>query len=432
MILSINFSRNLNQFGRIWDSYWFQPAPILNLAICRIIIIAFQLYHIIVQNDFLGTILERATRPGAKYNPTLVVKLLSLPFGLNTAPPDWFLTSIFWLSIIAGFFSLFGFKTNFSLIVFAVGNLFLQGYVYSFGKFHHPEALMIIALLILALSPAGRVLSVDDLGKRIKLNVKRKNFTIFSITEEQSLFARWPIILLWWMFAFVYLSAAVFKLVRGGLDWLNGYTLQAYLLSDGLTWDRPLGIWLAQQHTLALIFSYVAVLYEGTFFLVLIFPRLVWLYIPMGAAFHTGIYLAQMAPFFQYIAIYSVFIPWTSIINSFSAHQKFCQEGNKSEILYNGLSANYIRLITFFCYFDWFKRLIYSDIEVRWQSLSQTHPHISLEESKQEIHILLPNGATRKGLFAIREILWRLPILWPLLPITYLPGVSTIVPKIYS
>ncbi|NEQ77679.1 MAG: hypothetical protein F6K23_34500 [Okeania sp. SIO2C9] len=173
----MNFYRNLNQFGRIWESYWFKPTPLLNLAICRIIIIAFQLNQTILQNDFLGTILERATRPGAKYNPTLIVKLLSLPFGLNTAPPDWFLSSLFWLTIIAGFFSLFGFKTNFSLIVFAVGNLFLQAYVYSFGRLHHPDALMMIALLILALSPAGRVLSIDDLGERIKLNIKNKNFT---------------------------------------------------------------------------------------------------------------------------------------------------------------------------------------------------------------------------------------------------------------
>ncbi len=432
MILSINLSRNLNQFGIIWQSYWFQPAPLLNLAICRIIIITFQLYHIIVKNDFLGQILERANRPGAKYNPTLIVKLLGLPFGLNTPPPDWFLISLFWLTIIAGFFSLFGFKTNFSLIVLAIGNLFLQSYVYSFGRFHHPEALMMIGLLILALSPAGRVLSIDDLGERIKLNIKNKNFTTFNLTEEQSIFARWPVILLWWMFAFVYFSAGFAKLSTGGLDWLNGYTLQTYLLSDALTWNRPLGIWLGQQHTLAVIFSYGAILFEITFFLVLIFPRLVWVYIPMGTAFHTGIYLAQAAPFFQYIAIYSVFIPWTSIINSFSRRQKSSQNQNKLEILYDGLSPRYLRLITFFCYFDWFKRLSYSDLEVRWQNLSQTHPHISLEECRREIHLLLPNSATRKGLFAVREILWCLPILWPLLLITYLPGASTFIPKILN
>jgi hypothetical protein len=48
-----------------------------------------------------------------------------------------------------------------TLLLFAAGNVFLQSVVYSFGEFHHPEGLMMIGLVVLALSPSGRALSLD-------------------------------------------------------------------------------------------------------------------------------------------------------------------------------------------------------------------------------------------------------------------------------
>jgi hypothetical protein len=48
-----------------------------------------------------------------------------------------------------------------SLLVFAVGSVTLAAFDYSFGKFHHTDAVMMIALSVLALSPSGQVLSVD-------------------------------------------------------------------------------------------------------------------------------------------------------------------------------------------------------------------------------------------------------------------------------
>jgi len=57
-----------------------------------------------------------------------------------------------------------------------------------------------------------------------------------------------------------------------------------------------------------------ALLFELTFFVVLIRPSLAWLYLPAGVMMHTGIYLTMKAPFFQYIALYSVFVPWAVIL----------------------------------------------------------------------------------------------------------------------
>ncbi|WP_049561187.1 DCC1-like thiol-disulfide oxidoreductase family protein [Limnoraphis robusta] len=415
----------------IWNNYWFRPAPLFNLAICRIIFVTFQLIYIL-KPDYFNNILNRASWPDAVYTPLPFVQLLTLPFGWSEPPPDIFLFAIYWITVGTGLFALLGFKTNLSLIPFSLGCLWMQKYLYSFGKYHHPEALMMMALFVLALSPSGRVLSIDDIGKRIQFNLKKRKFETFNIVEENSSFARWPLLFVQWMFALVYLSAGLAKLTNDGLDWFNGYTLQYYLLTDGLRWGSDLGVWLAHNHTMAVLSSLMAVGFEATFFLVLIFPQLVWIYIPLGASLHIGIYLAQRAPFFQFIALYAVFIPWASIVQKFTTRPWSSASNQKPEILYDGLCPLCIRSMTVLCYFDWFNRLIYSDLEQRWKTIAETHPQISLQACLEEMHLILPNGAVKKGFFAFREILRYIPILWPLQLVLYLPGSSNFGPKIYK
>ncbi|MFM6203915.1 hypothetical protein, partial [Planktothrix sp.] len=102
---------------------------------------------------------------------------------------------------------------------------------------------------------------------------------------------------------------------------MNGYTLQYFLTNDGLRWGSDLGVWLGQYRIVGIVFGWIAIIFEATFFLVLIFPQLVWVYIPAGIGFHTGIYLTQRAPFFPFMALYSVFIPWTWVIKTLTLRQ---------------------------------------------------------------------------------------------------------------
>lgn len=122
-----------------------------------------------------------------------------------------------------------------------------------------------------------------------------------------------------WFFVLMYLSAVVSKLIhggfgtdQGGIGWANGYTLQAYLLQDGLRWNNPIGIWFAQFHTLILLGQFAVLLFQATFALPVLFPRLRWIYMPVGLGFHISIYILLLAPFFQWIFLYAVFIPWAA------------------------------------------------------------------------------------------------------------------------
>ena len=158
------------------------------------------------------------------------------------------------------------------------------------------------------------------------------------------------------MFALIYLDAAVHKMFRAGLDWMNGYTLQFYLIADGLKRGSDIGVWLGQQHTLAWLLSWVTMLFEATFFSVLIYPMLGWIYVPAGLALHTGMCVTGVACFYQYVALYTVFIPWVPLLRMLKTYLSTgeIQRLPKPEILYDGKCLLCIRSMTTIHYFDWF------------------------------------------------------------------------------
>lgn len=301
---------NPGQLWSAWKRYWFRPEPLVYLALLRVVAVGAQLSILTIENGYtLRSFTHLVSLPDSIYKPLPALRLFLLPFGLDSRPSSELLTLVFWLTALAGVLALLGWKSRLSLFVFAAGNTFLQAFAYSFGDLHHQQALMIITLWLLVFSPAGGALSLDSYLARRKSPSAR----LFQIT---SIFARWPLLLVQNLFALVYLDAALRKLYTGGADWLNGYTLQFYLYIDASRRGSAFGLWLAQQHTLACLLCWVTLLFEGTFFFVLIFPRLVWIYIPLGIGLHLGMCLAKVACFYQFLALYIVFLPsffnWSS------------------------------------------------------------------------------------------------------------------------
>ena len=73
-------------------------------------------------------------------------------------------------------------------------------------------------------------------------------------------------------------------------------------------------MWLSQHHTLVMLGQIGVLLFQSTFFLCVIFPELRWFYVPAGLFLHTTIYFTLGAPFFTWIGLYSVFIPWSAAV----------------------------------------------------------------------------------------------------------------------
>jgi hypothetical protein len=291
--------------ARSWLEYWFKPASLFDLAVCRIVMVATGLALVLV-NFSTDRLQDYTNLEQILYMPIPMLKILLFPFGFDFRPDLPMLIMIKYVAIISGIFAIIGFLTNISLAAFVYTNLIIITHFYSYSDFHHTEAPLILALAYLTLSPAGRVLSVD----RLLRGKDSRN----SMLDETSPYARWPILLAQWTFALVYLSAFLEKLIFiGGLDWLNGYTLQYAMANDTLRRGTLIGEWLQQHWLLLILGQYLTVAFQGTFWASLVFPRLKLLYVPLGFSFHLLILAALKAPFYHWMGAYAIFVPWTVV-----------------------------------------------------------------------------------------------------------------------
>ena len=146
--------------------------PVVDLALARIAIVAFQLLHLVRAEHLLG--------PDA-------AQLL----GVHRA------------TVAVGALALVGLATNTSTLLFLAGNLFLQA---SLGS---PGGLLTVGLAVLALSPSGRVLSLDSLLRRTWLRLRGRPSRHPDGLLQESDFAAWPLRVLQWWCALAYAAAAV-------------------------------------------------------------------------------------------------------------------------------------------------------------------------------------------------------------------------------
>jgi hypothetical protein len=298
----------IRRFFAAWWRYWFREAPLLDLAIFRILIIGLQLYLLVFSSRYnMVALTEVSEVPPFLYEPLFFFDLITRLLGghhftINEIGLIWGATAC------AGVAALLGLGTRLSVPLFAIGVSTLQLWTMSHGDVHHPEAAMMIALGLLSFSPSGAVLSLDAMMRR-----EPGRATLQDQLSATSREAKWLLLLIQWFFGLMYLSACYAKLRYGEGHWANGITLQYAMAQDGLRWNPLLGLWLSHFYWVALAGQWFILFFQGTFFLSVVFPKLKWFYIPVGMVMHVFIYLMFKAPFFQWSALYFAFVPWSAI-----------------------------------------------------------------------------------------------------------------------
>lgn len=281
--------------GALWSRRLFEPAPLVDLALARILWVGVQLAWL-AAGDVPRRLHAAGTLFPERYEPLPLLQLLALPLGGAGGLDIGALVVVHRLTLLAGALAWVGFRTRVTLAAFAWGNGVVFSWLYSFGAFHHPEALITVALGALALAPSGRALSLDAL--RASAGAARHDA-----------FARWPLVLVAALLGLAYLSAAAHKIGRG-LAWADGATLRYWAYSKGREHDTLLGVWLSGEPFVARLLSCAMIGFEGTFLLALLVPRARGIYVAAGIAAHTLIYLTVAAPFPQFIALYAALTPW--------------------------------------------------------------------------------------------------------------------------
>lgn len=273
-----------------WGRYWFPTTPTRNLAICRIVAVGAQLFWFFPSLTHQTNLLAKNPE---FVDPQPLIRVISA-----LIPRDWLFTPsnftlFYWAVVAVGLAALVGLFTRASLLLFALGVWTLVSHAYSYADVHHPEAVFAIFLLALAFAPAGASLSVDALLRR------RRGIEARDTTDV----AAWPLKLAHVLLSMTYFSTGATKLLSGGLSWMNGYTLQTYTFGDAIERNLPLGIWLGQQHTLAVLLSVFTIFFETFFFVSLFSRRAAPFFFLNGIFFQLGLYFAAGHPFFPHIVL---------------------------------------------------------------------------------------------------------------------------------
>jgi uncharacterized membrane protein YphA (DoxX/SURF4 family) len=279
-----------------WNEYWFPSTTTLNLAGARIVAVAAQLFWF---SPSLNYHINLASKNSDFIDPQPIIRAIAALVPREVFFSAGGLTALYWITTVAGLAALVGLFTRTSLFVLALGVWIFISHGYSYADVHHTQALFAIFLMVLPFSPAGERLSVDALIRRRRVR-RSADLAEGPDTVET---AMWPLKLLHVLLALTYFSTGITKLISGGLSWMNGYTLQNYIFSDAVSGDIPLGIWLAQQHTLCVMLGVLTILFEVFYFVSLFLPRVAPLFFIGGIFFHIGLYATSGHPFFQHMVM---------------------------------------------------------------------------------------------------------------------------------
>jgi len=296
----------MKRWIKSWNTYWFPETSTLSLAVCRIVVVATQLLLFFPSVEQNINLLHKGT---GFISPQFLIAAISA-----IVPNDLLLTEtgfavVRWVTVVAGITCLIGILTRASAFAFALGNWILIAHRYSYGDIHHPESVFCIFLMLLAFSPSGEHLSIDALIRRRREGVDKKDKRASEMVDT----AAWPLKLAHVLLALTYFSTGLSKMIYGGLQWMNGHTLQIYLLYDAIRREIPLGIWLAQQHTLCILLSVGTILFELFFFLSLIVPRTVPYFMIGGIFFQIGLYVVVGHHFFQHMILLGLLLVFNDV-----------------------------------------------------------------------------------------------------------------------
>lgn len=419
----------MKELMRRLDRHWFGEASLRDLALARILIVSAQLFIFLPS---LSNQLWLASADDQLFFSIPMLKILLLPLGGWGIRPDaMFLRAVQLVAIISGATAIIGWRTRLSLLAFAMTNALLLAHSYSYGEVHHPEALIIMALGLLALGPSGGALSLDDLAFRLKYASRAVRFEPRHADEDVSIFARWPLRTIQWLFVLIYFSAAISKAWYGGIEWFNGYTLAFYFVQDGVRIGNEFGIWMgdffARHIYLTILLSVIAFAIELTFVVAVLVPRLTVLYLFMGAGLHLSIWLIQRAPFFQYIVLYVVFIENLRLL--YVRHVTPQSQRSRLTVLYDGQCPLCIRSMVVLDYLDWGRRLGFDDLH-RDPLGDAARP--APAEARHAMHVLDEQGELSRGYYAFRTLARAIPVLWLVLPLMYLPPIEWVGVRVYD
>lgn len=101
------------------------------------------------------------------------------------------------------------------------------------------------------------------------------------------------------------------------------------------------------------------------------------------------------------------------------------------DVIYDGRCGFCVRSLKVCRALDVRSALRFHDANARQQVLA-VFPELAGADFENAMFVVAPGRRVTRGFFAFRRILWESPLMWPLLPLFYVPGSGALGPRVYA
>ena len=396
---------------KLWKRLFLEERPSISLSFFRMVVALTTGLHLIPTFFHLDD----------NYFATTALKTVNLSFF-----PSWFITwvqkspdglVVFFVILFCAscFFMLIGLFSQLSCIVMTL----CCYYFYALNDFAIGHILtwdiLMVTLFLMCISPyPGDYFSVDAL---------RRN-------DPQSYKKRRPYFhqrLLQFQIAFTYFYTALYKITASG-NWLTDnpfYYLMNYP-SPGVTKHFLLKEFLAVHPGICYVSGIFIVGTELLLPFLLFYPRTRLSAIYLGFIFHVSLLLTLDVPsifFFLFPPQFLLFIHPDKVIRWIEQKRLYNRQPLQSKFIFDGLCQFCVSSVKKLEVMDLFGTLRMIDYQ-KCDNISELHPELTKQKAHSQIHLIEPDGALFGGFSVLRRLCFMLPMLYPLIPFLYFPGMG--------
>lgn len=399
-----------------WNRWWFGPMAPGPLGLFRLVFGVLVLaYGLLLFPDRVLWFSDRGVLTSAQsdfynawFGPAPHIDLLHGPFS------DGWLTAFFVVFLLAALGLTLGLWTRLSsLIVFVcLASLHNRN-----SAIHNSgDMVMMVMAAYLLLAPAGASCSLDRMGRIFK---GRETDTPLPIVP-------WAQRLMQLQVTAIYCTTSLSKLQ--GTRWRDGTAAYYPLhLPDSARFPVP---WADQMWMIHLL-TWGTIAVEASLWTLIWIPRLRMWVLAAGVLLHLGIEYSLNIPLFSFlmIASYLVFVRDSDLTN----FVRWMQEPLASarlRLVYDGECDFCRSALLIVRFLDVFRLVTCLDYH-NGEELAQV-PGVKREDADEAVIAVRPRGHQWVGFYAWRILAWRLPALWLLAPLGYVPGVPWLGRRVYA
>jgi len=393
--------------GRRYVAGFFRrPSHAADLAVFRIVVFGVMLWLLDREK-----VLINAARPASSREPFFLTGWLFelLPAGAGVVEVAY------WVTLVAAALAMIGLFARPAAAVAAVSFLYVEGTVFMFGKVDHAGMPVVWFAALLAASRCSDAWSIDAVWKAWR-RADRGDVAPPAPSAAYGGPLRRAMVLL----GLAYFFPGFWKVGIGGTDWFFGdalrYTAQKrWFIGAGVEVPMPTGSFAF----LTKLAGLTAVLWESTFVYAIFFRRPRAVYAAMGMGFHEVNRWVLGISFTVMQWMYVIFVPWGRLF-AWLGGRLYTEP---MAVAYDGNCKLCRRSIATVNAFDVFGRVRFinamDDAAVRGAGLGDVDP-MELYRDMQAV----VGGERWAGYYAWRALARRSPVLWPVLPLMYLPPVA--------